>query len=60
MAVRRLCTILAVFIVLGVYLPGMKAQKSWKPLTKEDVLELLTGDVPPERVAAIDRAMGRR
>jgi len=58
MAIRRLCTILAVFIVLGFCLPGMKAQKSSKPLTKEAVLELLTGDVPPERVAAIVRERG--
>jgi hypothetical protein len=58
MAIRRLCTILAVLIVLGFCLPGIKAQKSTKPLTKEDVLELLTGDVPPERVAAIVRERG--
>lgn len=56
MAVRRLCTILAVFIVLGFCLPGLKAQK--KALTKEDVLGLLTGDVPPERVVAIVRERG--
>jgi hypothetical protein len=38
--------------VLGFCLPGTKAQKSSKPVSKEDVIELLTGDVPPERVAA--------
>ncbi|MGB7592657.1 MAG: PDZ domain-containing protein [Terriglobia bacterium] len=58
MAVRRLCTILAVFIALAFCLPGVKAQKSSKPLAKENVLELLTGDVPPERVAAIVRERG--
>jgi hypothetical protein len=58
MAVRWLCTILAVFIALTFCLPGLKAQKGSKPLTKEDVLELLTGDVPPERVAAIVRERG--
>jgi len=58
MAIRRLCTILAVFIVLGFCLPGMKAQKNSKPLTKQDVLDLLAGDVPPERVAAIVRERG--
>jgi membrane-associated protease RseP (regulator of RpoE activity) len=58
MAIRRLCTILAVLIVLGFCLPGMRAQKGSKPLAKEDVLELLTGDVPPERVAAIVRERG--
>jgi hypothetical protein len=58
MAARRLCTILAVFIALAFCLPGVKAQKSSKPLAKEDVLELLTGDVPPERVASIVREQG--
>jgi hypothetical protein len=58
MAARRLCTILAVFIALVFCLPGVKAQKSSKQLTKESVLELLTGDVPPARVAAIVREQG--
>jgi hypothetical protein len=58
MAARRLCTILAVFIALAFCLPGVKAQKSSKQLTKENVLELLTGDVPPERVAGIVRERG--
>ncbi|MGA2610582.1 MAG: PDZ domain-containing protein [Terriglobia bacterium] len=58
MVVRRLCTILAVFIALAFCLPGVKAQKSSKQLTKENVLELLTGDVPPERVASIVREQG--
>jgi len=58
MVARRLCTILAVFIALAFCLPGVKAQKSSKQLTKENVLELLTGDVPPERVAGIVRERG--
>jgi hypothetical protein len=58
MVVRRLCTILAVFIALAFCLPGIKAQKSSKPLAKEAVLELLTGDVPPERVTGIVRERG--
>ena len=58
MVVQRLSAILAVFIALAFCLPGIKAQKSSKPLAKEDVLELLTGDVPPERVAGIVRERG--
>jgi len=58
MAMRRLCTALAVFVVLGFCLTDAKAQKSSKPVSKEDVLELLTGDVAPERVIAIVRAQG--
>jgi hypothetical protein len=58
MAARRLCTILAVFIALVFCLPGLRAQKSSKQLTKEDVLDLLTGDVPAERVATIVRERG--
>jgi hypothetical protein len=58
MAARRLCTILAVFIALAFCLSSVKAQKSSKQLTKENVLELLTGEVPPERVAAIVRERG--
>jgi hypothetical protein len=47
---------LAVFIALAFCLPGLKAEK--KALTKENVLELLTGGVLPERVAAIVRERG--
>ena len=56
MTIRKLCATLAVCIVLGFCLPGIKAQK--KELSKEDIIELLTGDVAPERVAAIVRERG--
>ena len=58
MAIGRLCTILAVFIVPGFCLPGMKAQNSSKPLRIEDVLELPSGGVPSKRVAAMLREQG--
>jgi hypothetical protein len=58
MAVRRLGTILAVFILLGFCLPGMKAQKS----TNYNFVAFNScgQNQPPDAVlAAIDRAMGK-
>lgn len=53
---QRFLAVSAILVVLlTAFLPGALAQKKSKPLSKEDILELLTGDVPPGRVADIVR-----
>ncbi len=55
---RAMSAILTLVFVAGLALPGAWAQRSGKPLTKEDVIGLLKGDVPPERVAKVAHDQG--
>ncbi len=52
---RRFSTVLVVLVAVTTFLPYLTAQKGSPPLSKDNIVELLTGDVPPVRVAAIVR-----
>jgi hypothetical protein len=59
LAIREVASILSGIAMAAVLcLPAAKLQGKDKPLTKDDVLNLLTGDVPPERVASVARGRG--
>lgn|GEM_PF-853501 len=50
--------VVALLAAFAVSAPRLSAQKSEKPLSKKDVIELLEGDVPSPRVAEVARTHG--
>jgi len=59
LAIREVASILSGIAMAAVLcLSAAKLQGKDKSLTKDDVLNLLTGDVPPERVASVARDRG--
>jgi len=45
-------------LTFALAVPALSAQKTEKPLSRNDVIELLEGDVPPARVAEVARSHG--
>ncbi len=55
---KTLAALALVGFLVGMAHAAARAQRSGKPLTKDDVIGLLTGDVPPDRVAQVARDQG--
>jgi hypothetical protein len=55
---RRFTVAAALLLAAAIFVLPARAQKSEKPLSKNDVIELLEGDVPLARVAEVARSHG--
>src|SRR5271155_5672294 len=56
--VYRGSAVLSVFLVILLFMSGAAAQTATKPLTLQNVQDLLNGKVPPKRVGQIAQERG--